>query len=62
MSTAPEAEIQRKVQFLLDCEENDEPWLTKTELGTVDDSLIVIKGESPYACPVFELNSMWRAL
>ena len=60
MYTAPEEVEPRSTVFLLDCEESED------DLGKINwkkvDNQILITGESPFACPVFEISSIWTAL
>jgi hypothetical protein len=62
MQTAPEVSPQRETIFALDCEENKDPALTKIRAQMQDDDTLLIFGQTPYACPVFELSSFWVAL
>lgn len=54
-------QTQRSTIFLLDCEPDDTPYLTNIRVESLTDETLVIKGMSPYACPVFELSSLWTA-
>ena len=57
-----EDQIQRETVFMLDCQENKNPELTRIKVVDLDMERLIIAGQTPYACPIFELNSLWQAL
>lgn len=57
----PNLAQQRTTTFLLDCEPSDKSDLTNIKV-TLNEGNIEIRGQSPEACPVFELSSLWEAL
>jgi hypothetical protein len=62
MTTRPENNtLQRATDFILDCQESKDAALKGIRAG-LEGGRLVVYGSTSYACPVFELSSIWRAL
>lgn len=55
-------QTQKSVTFLLDCEDGQQSPLQSDKIYNYTSNHIVIYGKSPYACPLFEISSLWTAL
>jgi hypothetical protein len=63
MTTKPnELEHLTSTQFILSCDAANTADLSNIRVNASDIDKLIIYATSPYACPVFELSSIWRAL
>lgn len=57
-----ELEPLKSTQFILSCDAASTADISNIKVNALDMDKLIIYGTSPYACPVFSLGSIWKAL